>query len=43
MVADIAAIFHWPKSEIEAMPLDELMGWRNRAISRWNTMQGQGQ
>lgn len=40
-MADIAAIFQWPKSELEAMPLDELLAWRERAIKRWNSMQGQ--
>ncbi|WP_353857128.1 GpE family phage tail protein [Novosphingobium humi] len=41
MIADVAAVFHWPKAEIEAMTLDELMRWRERAIKRWNAMQGQ--
>ena len=35
-MADIAAIFHWPLSELKAMPVDELMEWRDRAISWWN-------
>ncbi|WDF74147.1 GpE family phage tail protein [Novosphingobium sp. KACC 22771] len=37
----MAAIFHWPKETLDAMALDELLGWRERAISRWNRMQGQ--
>lgn len=41
MMADIAAIFHWSKAEIEALGLSELIGWRERAIKRWNMMQGQ--
>jgi hypothetical protein len=28
-------------AEIEAMPLDDLLLWRERAIKRWNAMQGQ--
>lgn len=41
MIADIAAVFHWPKAEMEAMDLIELVGWQQRAIKRWNAMQGQ--
>ncbi|WP_411911490.1 GpE family phage tail protein [Novosphingobium pituita] len=37
----MAAVFQWPLSELEAMPLDELLAWRERAVSRWNAMQGQ--
>lgn len=40
-MADIAAIFHWPLSELEGLPLDELIAWRHRAVTRWNRMQGQ--
>lgn len=39
-MADIAAIFHWPKSELEALSLDELIDWRELAVDRWNRMQG---
>lgn len=40
-IADIAAVFHWSLTEIEAMPFDDLLRWRDRAIKRWNAMQGQ--
>lgn len=37
-MADIAAVFHWPLSEMAAMDIFELIAWRNRAISRWKAM-----
>lgn len=37
-MADIAAVFHWPLSELRALPLDELLDWRDLAITRWNRM-----
>lgn len=40
MIADIAAIFHWPLAEIEALDLPDLMLWRTKAIDRWNRMWG---
>lgn len=39
-MADIAAIFHWPKAELEALTLPELLDWRERAVARWNRMHG---
>lgn len=39
-MADIAAIFHWPRSELEALPIEELMDWRERAVASWNQMWG---
>lgn len=33
-MADIAAVFHWPLSEMLAMSLWELMEWRERARVR---------
>jgi len=33
-MADIAFIFHWPPSEMDAMSLDELTGWWHRALER---------
>jgi hypothetical protein len=36
MIADIAFVFHWPLSEIEALPLDRLLIYRNLAADRWN-------
>ena len=41
-MADIAAVFHWPLSEIAALPLDDLILWRGRAVESWNRMQGGG-
>ncbi|PKP92275.1 MAG: GpE family phage tail protein [Alphaproteobacteria bacterium HGW-Alphaproteobacteria-16] len=40
-MADIAAIFHWPLSELRALDVDELITWRDLAIERWNRMQGE--
>nr|WP_253271837.1 GpE family phage tail protein [Yersinia mollaretii] len=34
LMADIAAIFHWPPSELWAMSLTELMRWRHQAMRR---------
>lgn len=42
MIADIAAVFHWPLSELENLPLDRLIAWREKAVTRWNTMNGDG-
>lgn len=39
-MADIAAIFHWPLSELAAMDVIELLDWRARAVARWNRMHG---
>jgi hypothetical protein len=36
--ADIAAIFHWPLAEIEALTLTDLIFWRSKALDRWNSM-----
>ncbi|MDR7872378.1 GpE family phage tail protein [Yersinia mollaretii] len=33
-MADIAAIFHWPPSELWAMSLTELVRWRHQAMRR---------
>ncbi|WP_261227743.1 GpE family phage tail protein [Serratia entomophila] len=33
-MADIAAIFHWPPSEMYPFTLTELWDWRNRALIR---------
>ncbi|MGV0998272.1 MAG: GpE family phage tail protein [Fluviibacter sp.] len=30
----MAAIFHWPPSEMNGMSLTELMAWRQRALER---------
>ncbi|MBU3823473.1 MAG: GpE family phage tail protein [Candidatus Oceanisphaera merdipullorum] len=38
-MAEIAAIFHWPLSELANMDLDELGAWHTRAISCFKRMQ----
>lgn len=35
-MADVAFFFHWPLGQLDAMPPDELMDWRNRAIAIHN-------
>ena len=42
-MADIAAVFHWPLDRLEAMDAVELFAWRERAVDRWNQMQGRGE
>lgn len=42
MMADIAAIFHWPLSELKALDLDELILWRSLAVEGWNRMNSAG-
>ncbi|MCY7295092.1 GpE family phage tail protein [Alteromonas sp. a30] len=38
---DIAAIFHWPPSEMTTMTLPDLATWYTIAIERHNKMYGQ--
>lgn len=38
MIADIAAVFHWPLSELAVMDVTDLIAWRGRAVERWNRM-----
>ena len=33
-MADIAVVFHWPPSEMSAMPLPELLTWHALAVER---------
>lgn len=40
MIATIAAIFHWPLSELLRMSFAELAHWRELAVQRWNEQQG---
>ncbi|HYD23854.1 MAG TPA: GpE family phage tail protein [Croceibacterium sp.] len=40
MQADIAAVFHWSLQELNALGIDELRQWRERAVACWNRMQG---
>lgn len=37
-MADIAAVFHWPLSELRQLELAELLDWRERAIAWWNSV-----
>lgn len=37
-MADVAFFFHWPLAELEAMPPEELMEWRERAVSVHNRL-----
>ena len=37
-MAEIAAIFHWPPEALEALSYDDLLFWRERAVSLWNRM-----
>lgn len=37
-MATIAAVFHWPHSELAAMSIGELLDWRERAVAMWNQM-----
>lgn len=39
-MADVAGIFHWPLSDLVAMPIDELVMWRERAVAWWNRHRG---
>lgn len=34
MIADVAAVFHWPLSELAEMDLEELIYWQARAVER---------
>lgn len=34
-MADIALVFNWTPAVMDAMPLPELMGWRERARVRY--------
>ena len=33
-MADVAAVFHWPLSELRDMEIDELLDWHRLAIER---------
>ena len=41
-MAEIAAVFHWPRSEMDVLYLEELVDERNRAVALWNKMNGDG-
>ena len=33
-MADVAAVFHWPLSELRGMEIEELLDWRKLAVER---------
>lgn len=33
-MADLAAVFHWGPDALDAMELEDLLDWRERAIAR---------
>lgn len=39
-MAEIAAVFHWPLSDLITLSLNDLFDWRERAVAVWNRMQG---
>ncbi len=41
-MAEIAAIFHWPHSELAAMTIEQLAQWRNAAVRTWNALNKSG-
>jgi hypothetical protein len=36
-MADIAVVFHWEPAAMDAMEIEELMAWRERARERSGT------
>lgn len=39
-MADIAAVFHWPPQAFDDMSLEDLVHWRDLAVTRWRRMNG---
>ena len=39
-MADVAAVFHWPPSELRGMEVAELLKWRKLALERAKAMTG---
>lgn len=39
-MADVAAVFHWPPSELRDMEIEELLDWRKLALERAKAMAG---
>lgn len=37
-MAHVAFFFHWPLAELDAMPPEELLDWRERAVSIHNQL-----
>ncbi|MFM2477329.1 GpE family phage tail protein [Celerinatantimonas sp. MCCC 1A17872] len=40
-MADLALVFHWGPSELNALALCDLMSWREQARARWEQNDGQ--
>ncbi|HDL7342877.1 TPA: GpE family phage tail protein [Yersinia enterocolitica] len=40
LIADIAVVFHWPPSELYPLSLTELILWRDKALQRSATRNG---
>lgn len=40
-IADIAAVFHWPLSEMVEMTVSEILACRDQAVERWKQMHSQ--
>lgn len=38
LIADICLLYPWTLTELEAKPIDELIIWRDIAVTRWNAM-----
>ena len=36
-MADLAMVFHWRPGDMDAMDLQELTEWRERARKRWES------
>ncbi|MBH9536919.1 GpE family phage tail protein [Novosphingopyxis sp. YJ-S2-01] len=39
-MADIALVFHWPPAVMDALEVDELMQWHERALARFKLVHG---
>lgn len=39
-MADLAMVYHWGPADIDALPLAELIDWRERARKSWEQMHG---
>ena len=39
-MADVAAVFHWPLSELREMEIDDLLAWHRLALERAKAMAG---
>ena len=42
-MADIAMVFHWSPETMNAMSIEELAGWREKARIRFEAQHAQGQ